>query len=150
MIRVTHPQDFWSGLLFMAFGIAGAYMSRDFAFGALTRMGPGFLPTVLSWLLLGVGALVLLRSFALRGPAIQRSTWRPQILIVCAIVLFSLMIERVGLIPTVFVVLIVASFAATEARLRDSIFLAAGMAIACDLVFIRLLGLPLNTVAWNF
>lgn len=150
MARITHPQDFWSGLLFMAVGGLGAYLSRDFAFGALTKMGPGFLPTVLSWLIIGVGLIVTARSLTLRGPAIQRSAWRPQILIVCAIVLFALLIERVGLIPTVFAVIMVASFASTEFKFRDAVLLGAGMSVACYLVFIQLLSLPLRPVIWNF
>lgn len=150
MFRITHPQDFWSGLLFVAFGVVGAHLSSGFVFGALTKMGPGFLPTVLSYLMITIGALVTLRSFALKGGGIQPSAVKPQALIVAAIVLFALMIERVGLIPTVFVVLIVASFAAEEAKLRDSVLLAAAMALACYLVFIVLLGLPLRPLAWNF
>jgi hypothetical protein len=149
MIRVTHPQDFWSGLLFMSIGGAAAYMSRDFVFGTMTRMGPGFLPTVLAWLLIGIGAFVAFRGLALTGPRIQPSTWRPQIVIVVAIVLFALLIERVGLIPTVFIVTNVASVAATEFKFRDSLFLSAGLSIACYLVFITMLGLPLVGVAWN-
>ncbi len=150
MIRISHPQDFWSGVLFMAVGAAGVYMSRDFVFGTMTRMGPGFLPTVLSWSLVGVGALVTLRSFAMQGGAIQRSLVRPQTLIVAAIVLFALLIERIGLVPTVFLVVIVASFASDEFRLRDAVFLGAGMSLACYLVFVVLLSLPLRPLAWNF
>ena len=150
MIRITHPQDFWSGVLFMAFGVLGAYLGGDLAVGALTRMGPGFLPKALSWALIVIGAVIALRSFALRGAAVQRSTWRPQILIVAAIVLFSFAIQRGGLVPTVFLVVLIASFAATEFRLRDSILLGAGMSLACYLIFVRLLGLPLIPIAWNF
>ena len=149
MLRVTHPQDFWSGLLFMSFGGVAAYLGRDFAFGSLTRMGPGFLPSVLAWLLIGIGAFVSLRGLALRGAPIERSTWRPQIVIVVAIVLFALLIERVGLIPTVFVVTNVASFAATEFRFRDSLLLSVGLSVACYAVFVQLLGLPLAGLAWN-
>lgn len=151
MIRITHPQDFWSGLMFLAFGALGAYLSSRFVFGALTKMGPGFLPTVLSYLLMTVGAFVTIRSFAFKGGgAIQPSRVRPQALIVAAIVLFALMIERVGLMPTVFVVLIVASFAAEEVKIRDAVVLGAAMSLACYLVFIVLLGLPLRPLAWNF
>ena len=150
MIRITHPQDFWSGLLFIAFGAIGAYLSREFTFGALTKMGPGFLPTILSYLLMTVGAIVTARSFALRGGEIQPSAIKPQVLIVSAIILFALLIERVGLIPTVFIVLIVASFASDEFKLRDAVLLGVGMSLACYLVFIVLLGLSLQPLAWNF
>ncbi|MBX9758401.1 MAG: tripartite tricarboxylate transporter TctB family protein [Beijerinckiaceae bacterium] len=149
MIRVTHPQDFWSGLLFMSIGAAAAYLGRDFVFGTMTRMGPGFLPTVLAWLLIAIGAFVAARGLTLKGSRIEPSTWRPQIVIVIAIVLFALMIERVGLVPTVFVVTNVASIAATEFRFRDSLLLSAGLSVACYLVFVTMLGLPLVGVAWN-
>jgi len=150
MIRVSHPQDFWSGLLFIVIGALAAYLGRDFVFGTMTRMGPGFLPTVLSWLLMGVGAIILLRSLVLKGEPIQASLFRPQILIVVAIVLFAQMIERVGMVPTVFVVTIVAALASDEMRWRDTLLVALGMSVVCTLLFITVLGLPMSPFAWSF
>jgi hypothetical protein len=150
MIRVSHPQDFWSGLLFIAIGALAAYLGRDFAFGTMTRMGPGFLPKVLAWLMMGVGAIILLRSLVLKGEPIQASRFRPQILIVVAILLFAQMIDRVGMVPTVFVVTIVASLAAEEMRWRDTLLLAVGLSAVCTLLFIMVLGLPMRPFAWSF
>jgi hypothetical protein len=150
MIRVSHPQDFWSGLLFIAIGALAAYLGRDFVFGTMTRMGPGFLPTVLAWLMMGVGAIILVRSLVLKGEAIQASRFRPQILIVVAILLFAQMIDRVGMVPTVFVVTIVAALAAEEMRWRDTLLLAVGLSAVCTLLFIMVLGLPMRPFAWSF
>lgn len=150
MIRVSHPQDFWSGLLFIAIGALAAYLGRDFVFGTMTRMGPGFLPTVLAWLMMGVGAIILVRSLVLKGEPIQASRFRPQILIVVAILLFAQMIDRVGMVPTVFVVTIVAALAAEEMRWRDTLLLAVGLSAVCTLLFIMVLGLPMRPFAWSF
>ena len=51
MSRVKNPQDFWAGLLFLAVGCLALWFGRGYAFGTATKMGPGYLPTVLSWVL---------------------------------------------------------------------------------------------------
>lgn len=150
MIRVSHPQDFWSGLLFIVIGALGVYLGRNLAFGSMTRMGPGFLPAVLSWTLIGLGAIILLRGVARAGDAIQPSRWRPQIMIAVAIVLFAQLIERIGLAPTVFVVTIVAALASDEMRWRDTLMVAVGLSVVCTLLFIKVLGLPMIPFAWSF
>ena len=73
MVRVKSPQDFWAGILFILSGSAALWIGRDYAFGTLTRMGPGYLPAVLSCALVAVGAVLTVRALALAGPAIERS-----------------------------------------------------------------------------
>src|SRR5438552_14866437 len=97
MIRVKNPQDFWAGLLFLAVGCLALWFGRNYAFGTATKMGPGYMPTVLSWGLVLIGAFLSLRALALVGPSIEGSLIRPQIFILLAIVVFGLLIERVGL-----------------------------------------------------
>lgn len=45
------------------------YASTHYAIGELQRMGPGFFPTVLAWILAGFEAVILLR--ALRSPGTE-------------------------------------------------------------------------------
>ena len=94
MVRVRSPQDFWAGILFILFGCAALWFGRDYAFGTLTKMGPGYLPAVLSWALVAIGGLLTARALAIDGPAIERSQVVPQLFILAAIVLFALVIER--------------------------------------------------------
>lgn len=150
MIRVKHPQDFWAGLLFLAVGCAAAYVARNYAFGAATRMGPGYLPSVLSWLLIGLGAFLALRALIESGPTIERSLIRPQLFIIVAIVVFGLLIERLGLAPTVIVAAVIASLASSEMRWTETLILAVGLAALCVLLFVQLLGQPLEIVNWGF
>jgi hypothetical protein len=150
MSRVKHPQDFWAGILFLIVGGIAAWMGRVYAFGAATRMGPGYLPTVLAWMLIALGAFLIIRALLESGPGIQASLWRPQIFIVAAIVVFGLLIERVGLAPSVIVATIVASMASTEMRWVETISLAVGLAVLCAVLFVKLLGQPLAIFAWGF
>src|SRR5437868_2560690 len=99
MIRVKNPQDFWAGLLFLVVGCLALWFGRAYTFGTATKMGPGYLPTVLSWGLVLIGAFLSLRALALGDDPIERSLIRPQIFILAAIIVFGLLIERVGLAP---------------------------------------------------
>src|SRR5438094_4658111 len=104
MIRVKSPQDFWAGILFVLAGGAALWVGRDYTLGTLTRMGPGYLPTILSWALVAIGGLLTIRALALNGPAIAPSRIMPQLFILAAIVVFALAIERLGLAPAVMLV----------------------------------------------
>jgi TctA family transporter len=48
MSRIKDQRDFWSGILFVAFGCAGLWAGRDYPIGTLVRMGPGFFPMMMS------------------------------------------------------------------------------------------------------
>jgi hypothetical protein len=148
MIRVKSPQDFWAGILFVSAGAAALWLGRDYAFGSLTKMGPGYLPTVLSWASVGIGAVLGLRSLALDGPAVEPAALRPQAFVLAAIVVFALAIERLGLAPTVVLVALTAAPASPEVRGREAIVLAVGLAALCVILFVQLLGQPFQV--WMF
>ena len=150
MIRVKNPQDFWAGLLFLVVGCLALWFGRNYTFGTATRMGPGYLPTVLSWALLLIGATLALRALVLEGEPIERSLIRPQVFILLAIIVFGLLIERIGLAPTIVVVSVIAALASREMRWREAVAVAAGLAILCVGLFIYLLGQPLTIWTWNF
>ena len=77
MIGIKAPRDIGAGLLFVAIGAAGLYFGRDLTYGSSARMGPGFFPIILSWLIIGLGVIVGARGFAVRGPRIEAVPWRP-------------------------------------------------------------------------
>jgi hypothetical protein len=147
MVRVRSPQDFWAGILFILFGCAALWFGRDYAFGTLTKMGPGYLPAVLSWALVAIGGLLTARALAIDGPAIERSQVVPQLFILAAIVL-PLVIERLGLALAVVLVAVTASLASRDMRWSETIALAIGTAALCVLLFVHLLGQPF--VVWAF
>ena len=150
MVRVKNPQDFWAGLLFLAVGLLAVYLGRNYNFGTATKMGPGYLPTVLSWIMAGIGAFLALRALLEQGSGIEPSLWRPQAFIIAAIVLFALFIERLGLAPTVVVVTVVAALASREMRWIETLILSVGLAILCVVLFVKILGQPLTIFNWGF
>ena len=68
-LRIKAPKDFWAGLMFIGFG--GFFMAwalSHYQMGTAVRMGPAYFPTVLGGLLVFLGVLVLIESFAMEGP----------------------------------------------------------------------------------
>ncbi len=67
--RIKAPRDFWAGLMFIGFG--GFFMLwalTHYQMGTAVRMGPAYFPTMLGGLLVFLGILVLIESFAMAGP----------------------------------------------------------------------------------
>jgi hypothetical protein len=152
MIRVKAPQDFWAGVLFASIGGAALWFGRDYRFGTIMAMGPGYLPAVLGWALVAIGAFLCVRSLAVTGPPIAASDYRPQACILAAIVIFALLIERVGLAPSVVVITMTAALASREMRWLEAVILGVVMAAATVVLFITILGQPIAAVAlpWMF
>ena len=69
---IKHPKDFWTGVIFLVFGLSAVVIGRDYAIGTAGKMGPAYLPTVLGGLLSVVGAVAVIRSFKRMGEQIEK------------------------------------------------------------------------------
>jgi hypothetical protein len=68
-VRIKAPKDFWAGLMFIGFGVFFMIWAlTHYQMGTAVRMGPAYFPTMLGGLMLFLGALVLIESFAMEGP----------------------------------------------------------------------------------
>lgn len=141
---IRNPKDFWSGLLFIAFGGGAVLISSDYPMGTAGRMGPGYFPTVLGWLLVVIGLIPLVRSFINPGEPMGRVVVKEIILIMTGIVIFGLSVRGAGIIPSVFVLVMISGFASSKFRWLPMLAMAVGSAIFCWLVFVYALGLPLQ------
>jgi hypothetical protein len=149
-MRFNNLQDFLAGLLFLAFGAGALWFGKVYAIGSATRMGPGFMPTALGWLLVGLGAFITLRAFFSSGAQIPRIYLRPQIMIIAALIAFALLIERAGLMAATAAVVLLASLASREARPVEMVVSAVLTAAAAVGLFIYMLGQPMSPWAWGF
>jgi hypothetical protein len=146
VFRVRSPQDLGAGLVFVAIGAAGVYFGRDLAFGTASRMGPGYFPILLSWLIILVGLIVGLRGLTLDGPPVEPIQLRPILFVVVAILMFGYLLDAIGLALTAIVLTLVAAYARRDASLGEALMLGAGLALFAVLVFVYALSQPLP--AW--
>jgi hypothetical protein len=54
-----NTKDLLSAGLFIAFAVIGLWLNQDHNLGTARRMGPGYMPMLVFWLLIGLGSLVL-------------------------------------------------------------------------------------------
>jgi hypothetical protein len=142
--HVKNRQDFYGGLLFAAFGIFGVYFGRSYAVGTIIRMGPGYLPKVLSYALIIIGAYVAIKAIRFGDSTIEQCRWRPIIFVLGSIVVFAFLIVKFGLVLSILLVTFLSSFGTREARWMGSAILGAFMALLTTFLFIYLLGLPIQ------
>jgi Tripartite tricarboxylate transporter TctB family len=142
-------KDIWSGLFFMALGGLGLWFGADYAFGTSARMGPGFLPKLLCWLLVGIGLIVLLIGLVRGSGPMDRWEMRPLLFILAAVLVFGGLIETTGLVAATVGLVLVGAASSTDTRWGETIILAAGLAGASVLIFVRGLGLAMKTLPWG-
>ncbi|MDQ1078718.1 hypothetical protein [Pseudoroseomonas cervicalis] len=58
-----NAKDLASGLLLLIFAALGLWLNTEHTLGTARRMGPGYMPMLVFWLELGLGAIVLATSF---------------------------------------------------------------------------------------
>ena len=141
--HIRHPQDFWSGIMFMFFGLAAVIIGQDYPMGTAGRMGPAYFPVVLGGLLTLIGLATTLRALWLRGEPIQNFSVRDAAMIVVAVVLFGVLVRNAGIVVAVAALIMVSSYASEKFKFKASIILSAGAIAFCILVFVKGLGLPL-------
>jgi Tripartite tricarboxylate transporter TctB family len=135
-------KDFWAGIVLIATGVLAVLVARNYPFGTLVRMGPGFFPTVLGALLILFGIHVLVKG--LRGAEKVEAGWSLRALIVLplSLVLFGALVDRAGLIPAMAALVAGSAAAGREFKLGEVALLTAFLIAFCAAVFVWGLGRP--------
>ena len=103
-MKIKSQKDFWSGLMFLAVGLAFAWGATFYSFGTSARPGPGYFPLGLGLLLAALGALVLFEALTIEtedGEPIGAFAWKPLCTILLAVLLFGLLLPRLGMVLTI-------------------------------------------------
>jgi hypothetical protein len=154
-VHIKSQKDFFSGLMFIAVGLAFAWGATTYNVGEGARMGPGYFPLMLGVVLALIGAVVLFTSLVVEtegGEKIGKWAWRPLFFVIAANLLFgillgglpSLGLPAMGLIAAIYGLTIVSSLADGHFHTRDILILATVLAIASYLAFIVLLKLQIQ------
>ncbi len=148
-MKIKSEKDFWSGLMFIAVGIVFAVGATNYSMGSGARPGPGYFPLLLSTILAILGAIVLFKSLTIEtegGDKIGRFAWRPLLVVVASIIVFAVLLPRLGMWITFPIVIILVSFASEEFRWRGVLITAAALTVFSWLVFVKGLALTIPTI----
>lgn len=141
-----HP-DFLSGACFVALGLFVFFYSLNYNIGSLQRMGPGFLPATIGFILAAFGATIMLGA---RRAAADVGSFglRPIFLVLAAIAFWAFTIERLGLVISTFGLVFIAAGAADRFRPLAALVIAFIVTVSAYLVFIVALNMPI-AIFWR-
>ena len=141
--------DLGLGLIYLTLGALGLSIGLGYPLGSISRMGPGFLPIVISSLLLIFAAVSLVRAVAAGRPELASvgaivKACMPIAIVIASVVVFAATCRVIGLFPSTLLIVVMAATASPEFKLKPvpvvgAIVVTAGFSY----LFVRLLGLPL-------
>ena len=147
LARIIKTGDFQYGVCLIGFGVAGVFLASPLRAGTAIRMGPGFVPTGLAWLVTGVGLIYTIKAIFQPKDDSTRWGYREIGLVLGSIFFFRLAIDRLGLLVAIAGLSLISSVAEYENQnWKESVSLAAGLAIFCWLLFAVALGLPIQII----
>jgi hypothetical protein len=146
MAVIRHPKDFWSGVIFAAIGAGTLVYGSKYTLGAAARMGPGYFPRILGILLIALGAILALRALRLEGPPIAKWKLRPIVIVLGSVVLFGLIVQKLGVAISTVILILLASTASQEFRLKEALI--SGVLLAALSVGVFIVGLKLQLPIW--
>ncbi|MCU0595761.1 MAG: tripartite tricarboxylate transporter TctB family protein [Desulfobacterota bacterium] len=140
-MRIFHPKDFLTGLLFLFFGAAAMMLSRGLTIGTAAKMGPGYFPFALGLFLAVLGAVLLWRSLrrakdSKSWPAVQL---KPLAIVLLSVFLFSQIFRPFGLLLSTALLVVMVSKASHEFRWREALANAAALVVIVWAVFVYFL-----------
>ena len=151
-MNIKSQKDFFSGLVFVVFGVAYALGSMNYKIGDEARMGPGYFPLLLGTLLAILGGVVIFKAMVVEtvdGDKVGSMAWRPLVFIILANLVFgvllgglpSIKLPAFGLIIAIYALVMIASMAGDEFKLKGVMVLATILAVMSYVAFIWLLKL---------
>jgi Tripartite tricarboxylate transporter TctB family len=150
-MHIRNPRDFWAGAIYLTLAIVVIWIGRDYQLGTSARMGPGYFPTVLGLVLAVFGVVSIGRSFIRPGEPISAFAWRPVTFVLGSIVLFGLLLERMGVLVALACLIVVSALASRNSRLNaTSVAALIGLLAFCVIVFVKGLGVPMPLIGTWF
>ena len=140
-------KDFLSGVMFIVFGLTALYFGRHLAMGTTVRMGPGYVPHMLAYIMMVLGLIIAVIALYAGGEIVEAPKWRPITLVTIGIVVFALLFERTGMFPSLVALIFIASLGGDEFKLKEVLANIAVLTVLCVVVF--KIGLSMNISVIN-
>jgi hypothetical protein len=148
-VGIKSQRDFVAGLMFIGVGVAFAIGATNYSLGTSAKPGAGYFPLILGVMLAVLGAIVLFKALTIEsdgGDPIGAISWKPLLLILGAVAGFGFGLPRLGMVIMVPLLVLVASLAGDEFKLKGALITAAVLTVGCWVVFVK--GLSLSIPLW--
>ena len=138
-MKIKSQRDFWSGLMFVAIGLAFAWGATNYTFGTSARPGAAYFPFGLGLILAALGCAVLFKALTIEsegGDPIGPVAWKPLLIIVGAVAMFGVILPRLGMFISLPLLVLVAASASDEFHWKDALVNAVILTIGSWFIFI--------------
>jgi Tripartite tricarboxylate transporter TctB family len=155
-MAIKSQKDFFSGLLYMAIGIAFAWGATNYSVGTGARMGPGYFPLILGVCMAILGGIITFKALVVEsahgdGDKIGSWAWKPLFFIIAANLAFGLLLGGLpsirfpafGLMAAIFALTFISALAGEEFDLKEVFILAIILCIMSYAAFVLLLKLQM-------
>ena len=156
--KIKSQQDWWAGLMFIAFGIffivvalgtpefidkmVGTRLIPGYQMGSSVRMGPAYFPVMLGGLLAALGLLVLFDSIVEEGPKVAKFHFRPLLFIAVSSLAFAYLLKPLGLVLASVALVFISAYGGHEFKWKEVAIMSVVLVIFAVLVFVKALSLP--------
>jgi hypothetical protein len=140
-----NKRDLVSGGIVAATGLFFALTAlRTLPIGTTLRMGPGYFPFAVGLLVAALGIAITVGALRPEGEApLTPLSLRPLVLIPGAILASLATVRGAGLVPAVFLVVVISRAADRESRLAGTLVIALTLCALTAAIFVYGLGLPI-------
>jgi hypothetical protein len=147
MIRIRGEKDLGIGAIYLALGLVGFIVARNYSFGTAGRMGPGYFPTIISALLILFGLVTIAKGFVRNGERIGTINWKGLTLVTLSVCAFGFLLETAGLAVALTALILISAAGSERFRLETKPLIGlVALNIFCLAVFVGGLGLPLPII----
>lgn len=135
-------RDIITGIFVCIVGLFFAIGAQNYSFGTAARMGPGYMPMVLGWVLFVLGIFIMVPAFFRKGERIEVD-WDSLLASTASLVVFAFSLQMLGVfLSTVIAVLI----ATMPKRMNFGVrgVLAIAIAVITSLIFVAGLDMTIS------
>lgn len=138
--------DMIVGSAFSLLGLGIFFYARsNYDMGELTNMGSGFFPAILGITMALLGLIVTISSIGIQAPK-REFNIRTTFFVTLSIIAFALLIERLGALPAIFALVLIASLAEKRSSWPKKLLLAAVLFCIAYLIFKVMLSMNFSLV----
>ena len=115
-MKIRNQRDFGAGIMYMVIGLFFTIVATNYPMGTAAKMGPGYFPFYLGILMFLLGLLVAVKAVGAKAAieSIPKFNWKVMAQITGAVVLYGLLLPRMGFLVAVVVLVFVSASASKE------------------------------------
>lgn len=132
-----NAKDMVAALVLIAVAGIGLWLNTAHNLGTPRRMGPGYMPMLTFYLLLGIAIFVLTTSFFSGPDPLEKWALRELLLVFAAMIVFGMLLEKAGLFVSIAATVAVASLADRTHKPLGVLGLIGALIAICWWVFIK-------------